>query len=71
MKNPNNMLKVSVEDAAKFFGVSVERIKAQYLENAKGLEEMYVKAVTTGKKVNGYTADQLYELKKEYYKRAS
>lgn len=55
---------------AQFFGVSVERLKEQYLENAKGLEQMHKKAVSTGKKVSGYTAEQLEKMTTDFYKRA-
>lgn len=53
-----------------FSQFSPEVIKMQYLANAKGLEQMYKKAVETGKKVNGYTADQLEKLYKQYYDKA-
>lgn len=58
------------EQVAKMFGVSVERIKEQYLANAQGLEKMYNKAITTGKKVNGYTAEQLKSMTAQYYQKA-
>jgi hypothetical protein len=62
--------KFTPEEAAKMFGVSIERIKEQYLANAQGLEKMHQKAVLTGKKVNGYTAEQLEKLTADYYQRA-
>jgi hypothetical protein len=49
----------TVEQTAKAFNVSVEAIKAQYAANAESMERMYNKAIETGKKVNGYTAEQL------------
>lgn len=49
----------TIEQTAKMYGVSVEAIKAQYAANAQGMERMYNKAVETGKKVGGFTADQL------------
>lgn len=60
------MKKYTVKEAAELFGVSEERIKQQYAENAKGLQNMLHKAVSTGKKVNGYTAEQLAELHSEF-----
>jgi hypothetical protein len=63
-------LNFTPEQSAKMFGVSIERIKEQYLANAQGLEKMYLKAVSTGKKVNGYTAEQLDKMTAEYYKKA-
>lgn len=62
--------KFTPEQAAKMFGVSIERIKEQYLANAQGLEKMYNKAIATGKKVNGYTAEQLEAITAEYYQKA-
>ena len=58
------------EQAAKLFGVSLERIKDQYLANAQELEKMHGKAVKTGKKVNGYTAKQLAAITAEYYQKS-
>lgn len=57
-------------EVAKMFGVSIETIKSQYLSNAKTFEQMYNKAVSTGKKVGGYTAAQLEKLTGEYYAKA-
>lgn len=53
-----------------FSQFSTETLKKQYLENAKGLEQMYLKAKKSGKKVNGYTADQLEKMYKAYYEKA-
>jgi hypothetical protein len=36
-----------------------EQMRAQYAKNANGLRFLLAKAERTGKKVNGYTADQL------------
>lgn len=58
------------QQTANFFGVSVENLKRQYAENAKVMETMYTKAVQTGKKVNGYTADQLKNMVADYKQRA-
>ena len=57
----------TIERTAAMYGVSVEKIKAQYLANAQGMESMYNKAVSTGKKVGGLTADQL-KVKIEQFK---
>ncbi len=53
------------------FGCSVDAVKKQYLSNAIGLEKLHKKSVSTGKKVNGYTAAQLQGLVEHYYKMAS
>jgi hypothetical protein len=58
------------EQAAKIFGVSIERIKKQYLANAQVFGKKHKRAVLTGKKVNGYTAEQLEKLTSEYYQKA-
>ncbi len=57
----------TIEQTAAIYGVSIEAIKAQYLANAQGMERMYNKAIETGKKVNGYTAEQL-KVKVEEFK---
>ena len=62
---------MSLTQTAVMYGITVERLKAQYLANAKGLERMYEKALKTGKKVGGYTADQLKNKVAEYYKLAA
>jgi len=51
----------TIEQTAAMYGITVERLKQQYADNAKGMERMYNKAVTTGKKVGGFTAEQLKE----------
>lgn len=37
-------------------------VKAQFLANAKQLDDMARKAAATGKKVNGYTHERLVQL---------
>lgn len=59
-------LKQTKRDAAIFFNISLKRISEQYADNAKGIETMLLKAIKTGKKVNGYTAEQLKELLKKF-----
>lgn len=44
------------EQTAIQFGVSVERVKQQYVANAEGLKKLWEKAEKSGKKVNGATA---------------
>ena len=61
----------TVEQTAAMYGVSVDTIKAQYLSNAQGMERMYNKAVATGKKVGGFTADQLKEKIEQFKKLAA
>jgi len=48
------------------FGVTVEAVKAQYAANAAGLERMYSKGVSTGKKQGGLTAEQLKKKVEQY-----
>ena len=62
---------LSIEQTAKMSGCSVDAVKKQYLSNAIGLEKLHKKSVSTGKKVNGYTAAQLQGLVEHYYKMAS
>lgn len=58
------------QQAAKIFNVSVDRIKEQYKANAEILDRMYKKSVSTGKKVNGYTADQLFKMVADFKNKA-
>jgi hypothetical protein len=50
----------------RMFNIPVERLNQQYAANAATFKTMYDKAVKTGKKVNGYTADQLKKLYDQY-----
>jgi len=61
----------TIEQTAAMYGVTVEAIKAQYLANAQGIERMYNKAVDTGKKVGGFTAEQLKAKVEEFKKLAA
>jgi hypothetical protein len=60
------MQTMTIEHLAARYGVSVERIRQQYRDNADGLGKMAAKAENTGKKVNGYTAAQLREHEAEF-----
>lgn len=51
---------------AKMMNVTLEQVDAQYAANAEGFREMYNKAKQTGKKVGGYTANQLHKQWKYY-----
>lgn len=53
-------------EICKLFGCSLEQLNSQYADNAKVLKGMQAKAVKSGKKVNGYTADQLKEAANTY-----
>jgi hypothetical protein len=61
------LITLTIEQTAAMFGVTVEAVKAQYAANADVLERMYNKAVSTGKKQGGLTAEQL-KGKVEQYK---
>lgn len=45
-----------------FSQFSKDAIKHQYRENLKGLQQMLDKAIRTGKRVNGYTKEQLQQM---------
>jgi len=47
------------EMIAKVMRCSVPQLRSQYAKNSAQLATMLHKAVTTGRKVNGYTADEL------------
>ena len=54
------------EQIAQMFNVPVQNVKDHLKENGKQLRSMEAKAKSTGKKVNGYTANQLNTLAKNY-----
>lgn len=43
----------NLEQTAKMYNISIERLKEQYKANAEGLERMYNKAVAPGKRLMG------------------
>jgi glycyl-tRNA synthetase beta subunit len=46
----------------KAFGCSIEQAKALKAKNKGQLTEMYYEAAKSGKRVNGYTSEQLRQL---------
>ncbi len=51
------------EVSARFFDqFTPEQLRAQYARNLIGLRRLLAKAEATGRKVNGYTVDQLRDL---------
>lgn len=50
---------LSKEQICQMFGCTMEQLNAQYASNAGVLKGMHEKAKRTGKKVNGYTEQQL------------
>jgi hypothetical protein len=59
------------EQLCKVYHCTLDQLDNQYKENAEGLDRMYQKAVRTGKKVNGYTASRLEQLRDEFLKSAT
>lgn len=55
-------MKPTLEQFAKMFGATVEQCNALKAKNRIELEAMYAKASATGKRVNGYTSEQLRQL---------
>lgn len=53
---------MNAQMVAARFGCTVEQARRQYRRNADQLWEMRDRALETGKKVNGYTADQLRDM---------
>lgn len=49
-----------------FSQFTTEQLKAQYRKNLEGLKKMLEKAKATGKKVNGYTEQQLSEIVSQF-----
>jgi hypothetical protein len=55
--------------AVPFFSqFTEEQIKKQVKANAEGLRKMEARAIEKGKKVGGFTADQLAEMASRYEK---
>ena len=54
---------------AKILGCSVDQINTQLDKNARTLRAMHAQAVKTGKRVNGFTANDLDALAESYEKR--
>lgn len=54
------------DQICKLFGCSIEQINNQFKANAEGLKRMEHKAISTGKKVNNFTAEQLTQYRKKY-----
>jgi hypothetical protein len=50
---------LSVSELAAMFNVSEDRIKQQYADNAAVIKKQLDKAIKTGNKVDGYTAEEL------------
>jgi hypothetical protein len=59
------------DQIAKFFKCTPEALAAQYAYSAADLAKMKEKAEKTGKKVNGYTAEQLAAMSSKMEKLAA
>jgi hypothetical protein len=55
-------MKRTHEEIAKAFGCSVEQVGAQFVKNYNGLKQMYDKSCASGRRVNGYTSEQLRQM---------
>lgn len=60
----------TVEQTAKVLGCTVAQLTSQYAKNAAQLALMLHRAVTSGKKINGFTADQLRVMHRTAYEKA-
>lgn len=56
----------SCEDAAKVFRTTPERIRSQYEKNRAEVATMLEQARKSGRKVNGYTAEELANMVAAY-----
>lgn len=56
----------SVDRCVSVFGCTPEQAKRLFAKNAAGLGEMANKAERTGRKVNGYTANELRTSEVQY-----
>jgi len=57
---------MNIEQSCKFYGCSKEQLKSQYIDNLAGINKMLIKAIETGKTVNGYTINKLKDLVNEF-----
>jgi hypothetical protein len=53
---------MNAQQTSKLFGCTPQQAEARMRVNLTGLEKMAAKAKATGKKVNNYTHDELFEL---------
>ena len=58
------------EQIVKVLGCTVDQLRSQNAKNAAQLALMLHKAVTTGRKVNNFTAEQLREMYRKSHERA-
>lgn len=58
------------EMIAEVMGCTVEQLRSQHAKNAAQIAGMLVKATETGRKVNGFTAQQLSGMYKKSFNRA-
>lgn len=58
------------EQICRLFGCTMQQLNEQYSANAAVLWQMHDKSIKIGKKVNGYTADQLAEMADKHDKLA-
>ena len=61
---------MNAEQIARMFGCTPEQARAQYLRCAETLDAMALSAEKKGRKVNGYTAQQLREKAADQRRRA-
>jgi len=54
------------QQTAEFFGCTLGQLNKQYQSNYEVLLKMFDKAKSLGKKVNGYTEEQLSEMVNKY-----
>lgn len=64
-------MEMNEKQIAKLTGCTVEQVRAQHARNADALAGMLAKAESTGRKVNGYTADELRTLHQAAQRRAA
>ena len=69
--NNTEWLKDSEENRSRRFNCTVEQLRAHFQKNLVILREMLDKAESTGKKVNGYSADKLRDMVSDHEKLAN
>lgn len=63
-------MKPTIDQIAKRFGATPEKVRAQFLANAQSLEALRDKAKRTGQTVRGYTASELDNMARRAYQQS-
>lgn len=63
--------KLEADSAALISRITPDHLRAAFRRSAEGIAQLEAKARRTGRKVNGYTLEQLIEIREYYEEMAS